>query len=110
MSKKFIIFVIDDLTNSGTPAEMKAIDAFNDQLRENGQWIFAGGLAAPSTANVIDNRAGAGIETSKPLFGASENFSGFWLIEAADEATAKELALAGSKACNRKVELRPLLG
>ena len=35
---------------------------------------------------------------------------GFWLIEAADEAVAKELALAGSKACNRKVELRPLLG
>lgn len=110
MSKKFIIFVIDDSTNSGTPAEMEAIDAFNDQLRANGQWIFAGGLAGPSTANVIDNRAGAGIETGKPLFGAAENFSGFWLIEAADEAVAKELALAGSKACNRKVELRPLLG
>ncbi|CAN2182641.1 YCII-related [Candidatus Nanopelagicaceae bacterium] len=109
MSKKFIIFVIDDLTNSGTPAEMKAIDAFNDQMRENGQWIFAGGLAAPSAANVIDNRAGAGVETGKPLFGAAENFSGFWLIEAASSDVARELALAGSKACNRKVELRPLL-
>jgi hypothetical protein len=110
MSKKFIIFVIDDLTNSGTPAEMEKIDAFNDQLRANGQWVFAGGLAAPSTANVIDNRDGAGIETGKPLFGAPENFSGFWLIQAADEEVAKELAFAGSKACNRKVELRPLLG
>ncbi len=89
---------------------MEAINAFNDQLRANGQWIFAGGLSAPGTANVIDNRDGAGIETGKPLFGAAETFSGFWLIEAADEAVAKELALAGSKACNRKVELRPLLG
>ena len=89
MSKKFIIFVIDELTNSGTPTEMATIDAFNDQLRANGQWIFAGGLAAPSTANVIDNRAGAGIETGKPLFGAAENFSGFWLIEAESEAVAK---------------------
>ncbi len=79
-------------------------------MRANGQWIFAGGLAAPHTANVIDNRDGAGIETSKPLFGDAENFSGFWLIQATDEAIAKELALAGSKACNRKVELRPLLG
>jgi hypothetical protein len=104
------MFVIDDLTNSGTPSEMEAIDSFNDQLRANGQWIFAGGLAAPSTANVIDNRAGAGVETGKPLFGAAENFSGFWLIEAASRDVARELALAGSKACNRKVELRPLLG
>lgn len=110
MSQKFIMFVIDDLTNSGTPSEMEAIDSFNDQLRANGQWIFAGGLAAPSTANVIDNRAGAGVETGKPLFGAAENFSGFWLIEAASRDVARELALAGSKACNRKVELRPLLG
>ncbi len=110
MSKKFIIFVIDDLTNSGTPAEMIEIDAFNDQLRANGQWIFEGRVAAPHTAKVIHNRHGAGIETSKPLFGDAENFSGFWLIQATDEAIAKELALAGSKACNRKVELRPLLG
>lgn len=110
MSKKFIIFVIDDSSNSGTPSEMEAIDSFNDQLRKNGQWIFAWGLEAPSTANVIDNRDGAGLETGKPLFGAAENFSGFWLIEAADADVAKELAYAGSKACNRKVELRPLHG
>jgi hypothetical protein len=106
---KFIIFVIDDLSNSGTAAEMTAIDAFNDGLRANGQWIFAGGLSAPSTSNVIDNRSGAGIETGKPLFDTKENFSGFWLIEAVNADVAKELALAGSKACNRRVELRPLL-
>jgi len=106
---KFIIFVIDDLTNSGTPDEMVAIGAFNDGLRANGQWIFAGGLSAPSNSNVIDNRGDAGIETGKPLFDAKENFSGFWLIEAANADVAKELALAGSKACNRRVELRPLL-
>ena len=106
---KFIIFVIDDLTNSGTPAEMVEINAFNDGLRANGQWIFAGGLSAPSNGNVIDNRAGAGIETGKMLFDAKENFSGFWLIQAESVEVAKDLAFAGSKACNRKVELRPLL-
>ena len=106
---KFLIFVIDDLTNSGTPAEMVEINAFNDGLRANGQWIFAGGLSAPENASVIDNRGDAGIETGKPLFEAKENFSGFWLIEAADAQIAKGIALAGSKACNRKVELRPLL-
>ena len=106
---KYIIFVIDDLTTSGTPDEMVAINAFNDGLRANGQWIFAGGLSAPSNASVIDNRGDTVIETGKPLFEAKENFSGFWLIEAANADVAKELAFAGSKACNRRVELRPLL-
>ena len=106
---KFIIFVIDDLSGSGTPAEMSAIDEFNDGLRAAGQWIFAAGLSAPENANVIDNRNSAGIETGKPLFGAKENFSGFWLIEADNLEIARQLALAGSQACNRKVELRPLL-
>lgn len=55
MLKKFIIFVIDDLSGSGTPDEMVAIDAFNDSLRDKGHWIFAGGLTAPVHANVIDN-------------------------------------------------------
>ena len=105
---KFLISVIDDLSNSGTPAEMEAINAFNDGLRDNGQWIFAWGLQAPETATVIDNRNGANSETGKPLFDAKENFSGIWLIEAADAETAKKLAYDASKACNRKVELRPL--
>ncbi len=106
---KFIINVIDDLSNSGTPAEMNEINKFNDQLRMNGQFIFAGGLAAPENADVIDNRNDANLSTGKPLFEANENFSGFWLIEAESIGVARELAFAGSKACNRKVELRPLL-
>ncbi len=107
---KFIIFVIDDKSNSVTPAEMDAINTFNDGLRANNQWIFAGGLADPTTASVIDNRGGAGIETGAPLFDATENFSGFWLIEADSNEIAKKLAFEGSLACNRKVELRTLLG
>ena len=106
---KFIINVIDDLSNSGTPAEMNEINKFNDQLRVNGQFVFAGGLAAPENADVIDNRNDANLSTGKPLFEASENFFGFWLIEAESIDVARKLAFAGSKACNRKVELRPLL-
>jgi hypothetical protein len=105
---KFLISVIDDQSNSGTPGEMVEIDKFNDELRANGQWIFAWGLQAPETATVIDNRNSANLETGKPLFHANEYYSGLWLIEVADAATAKVLAFKASKACNRKVELRPL--
>ena len=104
---KFQISVIDDLSNSGTPAEMVEIDKFNDELRANGQWVFAWGLQEPQSATVIDNRDGANLSTGKPLFDAKENFSGLWIIDAADAQTAEKLAFAASKACNRKVELRP---
>ncbi|CAB4776936.1 unannotated protein [freshwater metagenome] len=105
---KFLISVIDDMSNSGTPAEMVEIDKFNDRLRANGQFIFAWGLHAPETATVIDNRSGANLSTGKPLFDSAENFSGLWVIEAADADIAEKLAFDASHACNRKVELRPL--
>lgn len=106
---RFLISVIDDRSNSGTEAEMNAVDAFNDKLEANGHWVFACGLADPKTANVFDNRNDAGLVHTGPLFKVQEQFSGFWVIEANDEATARTLAHGGSKACNRKVELRPLL-
>ena len=105
---KFVISVIDNLDNPGTAAEMVEIDKFNDSLRANGYWIFAWGLQPPNSATVIDNRNDANISTGKPLFDAKENFSGLWLIEAESPEIAERLAYAASKACNRKVELRPM--
>jgi len=106
---RFLISVIDDRSNSGTEAEMKDVDAFNDQLEANGNWIFACGLADPKTAMVIDNRNDANQLLAGPLFDVAEQFSGFWVIQADDLETARALAVQGSKACNRKVELRSLL-
>jgi len=107
---KFLISVIDDLSGSGTLDEMEAIDKFNDQLRVDGHWVFAGGLDSPSTAAVIDNRNGSNVFTDGPFIESKENFSGFWIIEASNLEKARKLAFEGSKSCNRKVELRPFLG
>ena len=35
--------------------------------------------------------------------------AGFWIIEAPDLDVALKLAAEGSKACNRKIEVRPFL-
>jgi hypothetical protein len=105
---KFVISVIDDLQHPGTSAEMVEIDKFNDSLRANGQWIFAWGLQPPATATVIDNRNGVSISTGKALFDAKENFSGLWIVDAENAEVAERLAYSASKACNRKVELRPM--
>jgi len=107
---RFLIAVIDVASGTGTSDERAAIDVFNEVLEANGHWIFACGIDGPSTATVIDNRSGAGLSSAGPLIDSSEYMSGFWIIEAADLEQAKQLATEGSKACNRKVELRPLLG
>lgn len=106
---RFIIFVIDGPNNPANPNEIEAIDEFNERLQREGHWITAAGIAGPARSLLIDNRSGKQEVREESLFDAPEYYSGFWLIEASDEAKAKELALAGSLACNRKVELRPYL-
>ena len=106
---QYLVCVIDDQTGSATPTEMEAIDAFNDRLKADGHWVFAGGLGAPSTATVIDNRGGQVVFTDGPFLESKEYLAGFWIMEAADLDVALKLAAEGSKACNRKVEVRPFL-
>ncbi len=104
---QYLVSVIDDRTNSGTPDEMVAIDAFNERIQAEGHWVFAGGLNAPSTATVIDNRGAEPLVTDGPFLESKEHLAGFWILEAPDLDVALKLAAEGSKACNRKVEVRP---
>lgn len=106
---RFVIFVIDGPGNPANSHEMADIDAFNEMLQSNGHWITAAGIRPGSSATVIDNRNNKGDVKSGSLFDAPEHYSGFWLIEAGSEEVAHQLALAGSLACNRKVELRPYI-
>ncbi len=47
---QYLVSVIaDDTVGPATPDEMAAIDVFNDRLQAEGHWVFAGGLAAPSS-------------------------------------------------------------
>ena len=98
----------DEMAAAGNPEpESRALDAFNDRLVAEGHWVFAGGLAAPGTATVIDNRSGQALFTDGPFVESKEYLGGLWIIEAADLDVALKLAADGSKACNRKVEVRP---
>jgi hypothetical protein len=106
---QYLVSVIDDTAGMGTPDEMAAIDVFNDRLRAQGHWVFAGGLGGTDTATVIDNRGDEALFTDGPFVETKEHVAGFWIIEAADLDVALELAAGGSKACNRKVEVRPFL-
>jgi hypothetical protein len=109
LQMQYLISVIHDQAGLATPDEMAAIDVFNDRLQAEGHWVFAGGLASPSTATVIDNRGEEPVFTDGPFLESKEYLAGFWIIEAPDLDVALKLAAEGSKACNRKVEVRPVL-
>ncbi len=106
---QYLVSVIDDRTGSATPTEMAAITVFNEGLRRDGHWVFAGGLAAPSTATVVDNRGGEPVFTDGPFLESKEYLGGFWVMQAVDLDVALRLAAAASAACNRRVEVRPIL-
>lgn len=87
-----------------------ATGAFNDKLKADGYWVFAGGLAPAETATVVDGRGEAPVMTDGPYLETKEIIGGFWVIEAPDLDVALRLAAEGSRACRAKVEVRPFDG
>ena len=104
---QYLVSVIDDRTGSATTDEMAAIHAFNERVQAEGHWVFAGGLASPGSATVVDGRAGEPVFTDGPYIESKEYLAGFWIIEAPHLDAALRMAAEGSKACNRRVEIRP---
>ena len=92
---QYLISVLFDTTDLATAEEMAAIDAFNEQLQAEGHWVFAGGLASPSTATVIDGRDGEPVFTDGPYLESKEHIAGFWIIEAPHLDVALRLAALG---------------
>ena len=115
---RFVMFVVDGATETASNGEIAAIDAFNDDLRRDGRFVLAVGIGAPETAQLFDERTFGSHqsqmhrdtpEVAGSPQGADEFYSGFWVIDNVDHETAQLLAARASRACNRKVELRPLL-
>ena len=104
---QYLVSVINDSSDLATQEEMAAIDAFNDRIKAAGHWVFAAGLGSPDAATVIDNRGDEPLFSDGPFVESKEYLVGFWIMEAADLDVALKLAAEGSKACNRKVEVRP---
>ena len=83
------------------------VEAFNEEVRTAGKWVFAGGLESIESATTVDNVHGEKIVTDGPFSESKEFLGGFWIIEAADLDEALDWAQRGSLACQGKVEVRP---
>jgi len=108
---RFLINVIESIEKPAhSRQEIDAIDAFNDEMVAAGQRVLAVGIASPDNSILIDNRDGDVKYIDESFNDSCEYVSGIWIIDVPTREIALELAAQGSKACNRRVELRPLLG
>jgi hypothetical protein len=85
----------------------EAVDRFNQKVRDEGAWVFAGGLTPIAQATTVDATGDAPIVTDGPYAESKEYLGGFWVIQAPDLDAALAWAKEGSAACRGKVEVRP---
>ena len=84
-----------------------AVEAFNEDLRTSGKWVFAGGLQGIEAATTVDATGAEPVVADGPFAESKEYLGGFWIIEAADLDEALTWATQGSAACRGRVEVRP---
>ena len=106
---------IDEMDGVDPEAELQKVfervERFNEKLRTEGKWVFAGGLQTPDTATVVDaSKGGEALITDGPFSEAKEQIGGFWVVEASDLDEAMKIAAEGSAACAGPVEVRPFQG
>lgn len=95
------------LTDEEVQQSYAATGVFNEEVKQEGAWVFAGGLHPASTATVVDGRGGDPVTTDGPFAEAKEQLGGFWVVDVPDLDAALDLARRGSAACRNPVEVRP---
>lgn len=82
-------------------------EVFNQELKEQGAWVFAGGLNPPSSASVVRVQGGDVLTVDGPFAETKEQLAGIWIIRAAHLDDALAWAAKATRACWGPVEVRP---
>ena len=111
---QYLLLLYDDAAaiDALTPEERRAIVdehiAYSRMLRERSALVSGEPLLGPETARTVRfNGAGPQV-TDGPFLEAKEALGGFYVIEAADEAEAVELAKLVPQSPGLVAELRPI--
>lgn len=86
---------------------MRRVEAYDDELRAAGAWVFAGGLHGPETATVLRPKDGDVLVTDGPYAEGKEYLGGLCLIRAADLDEALEWGRKAALATTLPIEVRP---
>ena len=85
------------------------VDALNNEMQQQGAWVFGCGLRPASSATVLRSSGGDVSMTDGPYAETKEQLGGFWVIDVPSREVALQLAAEASKVCIGKVEVRPMM-
>ncbi len=86
---------------------MRNVQAFHQELKAAGAWVFAAGLHPPSTATVVRFQDGDVLMTDGPFAEGKEHIGGFTVIQAPDLDAALEWGRKAARATTLPIEVRP---
>lgn len=87
---------------------MRDLDAWNQDLKSAGAWVFTGGLHPPSTATVVRFHNGDVLTTDGPFAEGKEHLGGFTVIRVPDLDAALEWGRRLARITTLPIEVRPL--
>ncbi len=83
------------------------VDVLNQKIKDEGIWVFAGGLHPANVATVVSVKDGEVLTTDGPFAESKEQVGGFWILELPDLDAALDWAAKATVACGAPVEVRP---
>ncbi len=88
---------------------MARVEAVQTRVRDAGAWVFAGGLAAPSSATVLRPTGDEVLTVDGPFAEGKEYVGGFSVIEVGDLDEALRWAREYVAAIGLPIEVRPFV-
>lgn len=88
-------------------AIMRDVDAVDQEMKDAGVWVFAGGLHEPEASTVVRASADDVVTTDGPFAEGKEHIGGFSIVDAPDLDAALEWARKLSRATTLPIEVRP---
>jgi hypothetical protein len=86
---------------------MQKVNALQKQLKDQGSWVFSGGLHPPSTATVVRHQGGEWFMTDGPFAEGKEHIGGVMVIRVPDLDAALDWARKFAEAITLPIEVRP---
>ena len=113
---QYLLSVVTPAEGGGEPpspdeltAIMARVGAVQDRVKAAGAWVFAGGLAAPSTATVLRPKGDEVLTVDGPFAEGKEYLGGFSVIDVDDLDEALRWGREYVAAIGLPIEVRPFV-
>ena len=112
--KQYLLSVVTPTGGKQPPPEVlgpirERVAAVNQALKDEGAWVFSGGLNAPSTATVLRRQGDEVLMTDGPFAEGKEYLGGFTIIRVADLDAALDWGTKLTRAIGLPIEVRPFV-